>query len=363
MRIDSSDKATSPAEGNRVSPERFYEQVLHTFESAEKKMGGPVSYFFLIGGFHVHLRFAGPALVPLLTPALMHLAEDQPEKVDLTICLWDSASTGVKMVPPPWSADDNGLRGEIRGFNTTELQTNFSLGTGILSLLHKSKDAAIYWIRDAVQVPYYETGAPMLTILNWWMSAHGRQIVHAGAVGNSEGAVLLVGRSGSGKSSTSLSCLVSGLTYLSDDYCLVANEPEPFVYSIFCSGKVNAEDAGRYPSLGATLSNASRLGPEKALFFLNKEFASSIVSGKPLKAILIPKVVGRSDTRLVKVSPSTTLLALAPSTIFQLAGAGHDVLNRVRDLAAVLPCYVLELGSERGEIPSVISRFLLEGKP
>ncbi len=253
------------------------------------------------------------------------------------------------------------MRGEIRGFNTPVLQTNFSLGTGILSLLHRSKDIALYWIRDASQVPYYETGAPMLTILNWWMSAHGRQIVHAGAVGNSEGAVLLVGRSGSGKSSTSLSCLLSGLLYVSDDYCMVSKDPEPFVHSVFSSGKVNAEDAGRFSSLITTLSNASRLGPEKALFFLNQEFARRIVSGLPLKAILIPRVAGRSETRLVEVSRSTSLMALAPSTIFQLAGAGHEVLNTVGELARALPGYVLELGTDRAAIPSVISRFLSEG--
>lgn len=362
MSTDLSREKGTPVEAVAAGPEGFFEQALQAFESAQEKMGGPIDRFFRIGGFHVHLRFAGPALAPLITRAMLHLAEDKPDHVDLTICLWDSVSTGVRMVPPAWQSEDNGVRGEIRGFNTPAVRTTYNMGSGILSVLHKSRDVAVYWTRDAGQLPYWESGAPLLTIMNWWMSAHGRQIVHAGAVGNSDGAVLFVGKGGSGKSSTSLSCLVHGLSYLSDDYCLVATNPVPFVYSIFSSGKVNPEDANRYPSLHTVLSNATRLGPEKALFFLNEEFTEKIMTGLPLKAILIPRVTGRPETRLVKVSRAASLLALAPSTIFQLPGAGHDVFNCLKDLTAVLPSYLLELGTERAEIPVVISRFLAEGK-
>jgi hypothetical protein len=359
---DLSKQEGAPVDTGQSGPECFFDEALQAFESAEGKMGGPVERFFRIGGYCVRLRFAGQALVPLITRAMMHLVEQNPAHVDLTICLWDSVSTGVRMVPPAWQADDNGVRGEIRGFNTPMVRTTFNLGSGILSVLHKSKDIAVYWTRDSGELPYWESGAPLLTILNWWMGAHGRQIVHAGAVGNPDGAILLVGKGGSGKSSTSLSCLVHGLSYLSDDYCLVATKPAPFVYSIFSSGKVNPEDAKWYPSLNTVLSNARRLGPEKALFFLNEEFTDRILTGMPLKAILIPRVTGRPETRLVKVSRAASLLALAPSTIFQLPGAGHDVFNCLRDLTAVLPSYLLELGTERAKIPGVISRFLAEGK-
>ena len=359
MRADSIDRSDSQATGVTASPEIFFDQVVRAFESAERKMGGPFDHLFKIGGYHVRLRFAGSALVPLITPALKHLTEfPRAGKVDLTICLWDSVSTGARMPPPPWRIEQNGVRGEISGFNSATLRTTYNIGSGILSVLDTSKDVAVYWIRDFAQLPYYESGAPLLTILNWWMSAHQRRILHAGAVGNSKGAVLLVGRGGSGKSSTTLACLSSGLLYLGDDYCMVSSAPIPFVHSIFSSGKVNAEDTRLFPLLDGSLSNAARLGPEKALFFLNARFPQSIVSGLPLRAFLIPKVSGRSETRLVKVSSSASLLALAPSTIFQLPGAGHEVFDGLIGLVRNLPSYVLELGTERGRIPSVITEFL-----
>ena len=361
MSTDTSENTGTVRETRATSPETFFEQALSAFEHAERRMGSPIDCFFRIGGYHLQLRFAGPALVPLITRAMMHLAEDKPDRVDLTICLWDSVSTGSRMVSPPWDSTDNGVRGEIRGFNTAAIQTTYNLGSGILSVLHKSRDIAAYWTRDAARLPYWESGAPLLTILNWWMGAHGRQIIHAGAVGSSRGALLLVGKGGSGKSSTSLACLASGLSYISDDYCLVSGGHDPYVYSIFSSGKVNAEDARLYPSLRTTLSNGMRLSTEKALFFLNEEFAGRIVDGLPLKAILIPRVTGRPNTRLVKVSRSASLLALAPSTIFQLPGAGREVFNCLKDLTAVLPSYLLELGTSREEVAAAIKQFLAEG--
>ena len=93
MRIDN--RPTRPPhlqKGNRVSPEYFYEQVLHTFESRRKE--DRVARFPIFSGSvgFMCTLVSPTALVPLLvTPALMHLAEDRPEKVDLTEDLWDSA--------------------------------------------------------------------------------------------------------------------------------------------------------------------------------------------------------------------------------------------------------------------------------
>ena len=44
------------------------------------------------------------------------------------------------------------------------------------------------------------------------MSDRNLQYVHAGAVGNKNGGILLVGKGGSGKSSTALACLKSDFT-------------------------------------------------------------------------------------------------------------------------------------------------------
>ena len=46
--------------------------------------------------------------------------------------------------------------------------------------------------------------APFRTILTWWAADHRLALVHAAAVATGDGAVVLAGTSGAGKSTTAL---------------------------------------------------------------------------------------------------------------------------------------------------------------
>jgi hypothetical protein len=199
-----------------------------------------------------------------------------------------------------------------------------------------------------------------MTILNCWMSGQGRRLVHAAAVGVPEGGVLLVGKGGSGKSSTAVGALLSDLQYAGDDYCLIAADDPPHIHSLYSSAKVNGPDAARYPALRTALSNPDMLASEKALYFLYPQFAHKIVTGFPMRAVLMPKVTGMTETRLVKSSPAVALAALAPSTIFQLSGSGANDFRMIASLVKQSPSYLLELGTDRSQIAPAISRLLIQ---
>src|SRR5687768_16390025 len=82
----------------------YFQSVYDLFKSAQQKTR-PVERNYLIGGYYIRLSFAGAALLSL-TKALEHLAADEHSTPDLTICLWDSESTGQRMVPRPWQDSD-----------------------------------------------------------------------------------------------------------------------------------------------------------------------------------------------------------------------------------------------------------------
>lgn len=341
-----------------ADPLGFFQVVQKKFEEAERNAGGPVDVFCEMAGYKIRLRFAGPALMPFLLPALEHLISAPCSTPALTICLWDNVSTRTKMPPPPWSQSAYIPRSGVDGFADDRIYTAFDLAADVLSLLDTERNLAFYWIRDARRVPFFESGAPLRTILHWWMSNHQRQLIHAGAVGNAEGGVILVGKGGSGKSSTCLLCLESPLLYAGDDYCLIATALAPHVHSIYSSGKIEANDIGRFPFLAPALSNADRLDREKALYFLHQHFPGKISAGFPIRAILVARVTGRRETGLKKISDAASLLALAPSTIFQLPGAGHESFKSLSNVVKQVPSFVLELGTNFAEIPATISRLL-----
>jgi len=301
---------------------------------------------------------------------LEHWAVEPNGQPDLTIHLWDDASTNTQMPPPPWLGygvyDPNGgmkgvygKRGEVRGFNTDRIRTAFQWGSDVLSVLDIEQGRAIFWTRNAEHLPQWEIGSPLRNILHWWLNKQGMQYIHAGAVGTPEGGVLLVGKGGSGKSTTALTCLNSDLVYVSDDYCLVSTDPTPTALNLYNTGKVREDNIHRVPHLAPVIHNIDKLDQEKALFFLNRFMPEKLSKGFPLKAILIPRVTGKVDTTLTSAPDTAGLSALTLSTVHQLPGAGPAALQIIKRLTSQIPCYYLELGTDLAQIPRVIKEMLV----
>lgn len=353
--------ATSEKLGDTNQKARdFFALASDNFSSAQTATER-VDRFYTIGGCTVCLNFAGPALVDRMTPAFEHLATEPVIDPDLIVGLWDSASTHTIMPPPPWTTHDYIGRGEIRGYNDERMHTAFHLGANALSMLDLAQDRALYWVSDATQVPYYESGSPLRFILHWWMPSRGLRFVHSGAVGQANGGVLLAGKGGTGKSTTTLACLEQGFLYAGDDYVLVSINEDPWVFSLYNTAKLEADHIQKLPFLLPAISNRHRLESEKALVFVHPHFPEQTTSGFPLRAILVPQITGSPQTRLRPASPAIGLRALATSTIFQLPGAGQRDLDALSQFVGGLPTYVLELGTDIAAIPQVLADFLSGG--
>jgi hypothetical protein len=335
----------------------YFESVYELFESSQQQTGA-VERDFIIGGRRIRLNFAGTALLPL-TRALEHLAADNDATPDLTICLWDSESTGQAMVQRPWQEDDFLARGVIQGYNTERIYTAFQHGSGAVNVLDVERNLAVFWAPDS-RLPYWEYGSPLRSILHWWLLSRGLQLVHAAAVGNANGGVLIGGKGGSGKSTTALTCLDSNLSYVGDDYTLLALDSGPVVHSLYNSAKLNSDHVQRFPTLLPKIANPERLAEEKALLFVNEHYPSKVANQLPVRAMLVPRVTGLPETRWKRASVAMTLAALAPSTIFQLPRAGNEAFKFLAAFARQLPCYSLEVGTNFSTSPLAIEQLLAE---
>ncbi len=325
----------------KPSPLLFFDQVYNAYHKAEKLSGGSNEYFYSIAQFPVRLRFAGPALISSITPALEHLAVSFSKTPALTICVWDSVSTGTEIPSPPWNFEDYGEKGEVRGFNNDRIKTFFQLGSNALTMIDLERNLAIFWVRSVNNLPYYIQGAPLLFLFHAWFDRKGVQLVHAGALGIKSGGVLLAGKSGSGKSTICLSSVGLELRYLGDDYCLV-DKKSLVLFSLYNSGKLVAADVSKFSFLNAALSNREKLNSEKGLFFLYPHFSDKLLTSAPLRAILISRFGSGRLARLTPASAADALRALAPSTIFQLPAAGTATLSALLDIVKSVPVFYLD---------------------
>ena len=336
-----------------MNPRDLWDGARQRFREAARS-AGHLQRDIRIAGAPIHLEFAGPRMLPILLPALGHVqAGEDPSALKLMV--WDRAGTGVDFPRAPWSGDSIIRRGQIEGWNHADIQLAIEAGFGGVSLCDRLNHEAIFFAPDAGTIPYYESASPLRAIFSWALAANGLQLIHAGAVGRNGAGVLLVGKGGSGKSTSCLLCLEAGFQYVSDDYSVLGATPAPRVHTIYNSAKVRAEDADKFSALFRERPPETQ---EKAHVFIRDRLPAQLVDSLHLKAIVMPRVVGAGETRLTPGSAVEALRSLAPSTIFQLPGAGKQAFDFLGGIVRVLPSYHLELGGRRSDVPRVIGELL-----
>jgi hypothetical protein len=344
-----------------VDAEGFFDVIRTQVAIAERAADKVLERWFEIAGLTLRLRFFGTTLEPYVAPALSHLEIGELRgAADLTLHCWDCASLGTEFPRAPVAMGAFTPRGEIHGLNNRRFHAAFEPGGRQLSLFDARLRQAVYCVGAAAGIPRFEIAEPIRTILSWFMRENGRQLIHAAAVGEPEGGVLLIGRSGAGKSNTALGCLASRLRYAADDFCAVSADANPKVYSLYCTGKTHAVDWDRHPFLTTLSPNLDPQRCEKAIYFLSQSCPQKLISEFPLRAILLPRRDGVScDIR--PISPATALHLAAPDTATLLPDAGSEVMRCIAQLVRTVPCYELLLGSVPEEITGVISRLLASG--
>lgn len=340
-----------------IGPGDFFERAYEVFLTARAKAEVACRGSYRIGGMAARLEIAGVEMQSRLERAVRHLQSENEEESQLTICAWDSAASRTPMITPSWSEADYGARGEVRAFNDARFRTAFDHGSDALSMVDHERRIALFWTRDATRLPLYESGAPFRTILSWCAERNGGVLMHCGAVSNDSGGVLLAGAGGSGKSTSTLLCLKAGWNYLGDDYCVVQPSPQPQVFSLYNSAKLTRDSAERF-SLEAVLPPAHHLDQMKELFFLSDTPGLRLAGSAVCRLLLLPCVTTQAQTTVEAASPGEALRAVAPSSIFQLSGAGAMAFERLTQLVRILPVMRLKLGSDFARIPDVIARCL-----
>ena len=358
---------------HRVIDEAFDDAVLRV---------GIRSRTYAIAGETLQVEFAGDSLVAPLTRALAHLSTDSSDKPTATIRIWDSRSTGrklpmlanslLRLLDRTW-LDDRDLRGEINGYSDGTIRAAY-YGPQLLALYDTTTRSGIFWLDDAEALPWYEPGAPFRVILDWIVSSPTRQLVHAGAIASASGGVLLGGAGGSGKSTTALACLRSGigspagtgLQYVSDDYVIIDRTSEPIAWGPYSTAKVKGTaDLERFPTLATGITNLARAREqtghphaEKPMLFVHEQHPDRCVASVPLRALVFPKYLALDECTIAEVPRTMAFKMLAPSTIQQVPSARSQAMRCMRSLAMSLPSYALGLPTDAAKIPAAIEEII-----
>ena len=257
----------------------------------------------------------------------------QSKTPDLTIVFWDEQATCWN-TPPYDESMSSGSRMIFRdGKSRFAWDTDSRCWTTYNSITKRG-----YWqVPRLTSVEAHEFAAPFRKIFHWWSSDLGMQLVHAAAVGRSEGGVLLVGRGGSGKSTSALSVLGHDLMFAGDDYCLVSLDGNPRVFSLYGTGKLDAQSASKLPLLEQSFHASDLRIQDKAVICAAQIFPESMIHQMPLRAIVVPNIAHHREPQLSRISGAEALRAVAPSTLLQMPGERALAMSRLADLNQCRP--------------------------
>ena len=349
---------------------QLLDRLEQSFLNDAATAGGPVQQWYRIGGHDVCVRTIPEQDARRLRPALGHLAlsEASASAVGLTISAWNGATPSappvladlLRRLQANWCAEC-GPRGEVLELHSVGISAIYNAGPNVLTVIDFERNWGWLLKLDDDAFPYWEVGSPFRFLLHEWFAARGLQYVHGAAIGTEKGGVLLVGKGGSGKSTTALLCAAAGMHYAGDDYCLI-DPSRAWAHSLYNTGKLKGpDDYARLPELKGLSTNPDsfeRGGDGKGVYFLDEIWPDRVVAGMPLRAIVVPRITGQAASSVEPCSAFDAVVAMLPSTVAQLPAASNEDCDRMVALAEKLPAYVLHLGTDIRGIPAALTTLL-----
>ena len=200
------------------------------------------------------------------------------------------------------------------------------------------------------------------SLIGVWLNDLGTPFLHGGVVVRDGQGILLGGSGGSGKSTTALSCLEAGWDYLGDDAIAVGQfDANSFVaHSVYSTATLAPDHMHNFNRLISHSIRGFNPGEDKDLVILTRLYPGQMQRSARIKALVIPKVTGKTTPAVCPLRKIDAMLLVAPSSVLYLPNAGAAYLNLLGSIIQSVPCYMLELGGDIGQIPGCMSTILKE---
>lgn len=342
--------------------DQFYAAASRATSAAFSRVSHPIVHDLEMAGLILRLRFAGDRLLPFILPAFSHaIIPESDRQPDYSVDIWDSDSTGTPLPPAPCHLDDILARGELRGLRSDRHETAYHTHARMLSLVDHEAQTGIVCFGTSRSIPAFEWACPLRGILSWILRRKGIAMIHAAAVGTPDGALLIAGNSGAGKSSTALRCLAGGLHYYGDDLCAVSPlDSHAQVHCVYSSGKTYRRDEPYFPELAACIRDHREEEYEKSIYFFANIMPRIPGNTGMIRGVVVPQQDPSMPLGITRMSIARVLSIVASSTRTLLPDAGTEVNRILSRVFHTTPCFQLNLGNDRQKLPEAIRHCLAD---
>jgi hypothetical protein len=320
-----------------------------------------ISKYIIIGQDIVQFNFLGNELMPVFFSAFRHLEvtyDNLDSSPALIINLWDRGSTGIGIKSPPWIQTTPHHLGLIETYTYDSYFTLQQPGSGAVYMFDEKIKTAFYYVPVKGNIPIWESDFPFRMIFHWHFKNTPFQPVHSAAIGNAKGGIILAGKGGSGKSTTTLSCINSTLKIAGDDYVLL-DTSHHVAYSLFHICKITRNSLELLSDKSFDPNTLSEPNEGKFRISLFDNFRKDLIRSVTVKAIVLPEITNNRATDFEPCSNALAMMALAPTTLFQLPGLREHAFEKMSKFVRQIPAYHLRLGQDIDTIPDVIDELIV----
>lgn len=260
----------------------------------------------------------------------------EPAPFRLTVI--DDGETGCRpsLDWPTWWFEPFGIvRPELSG----DVKLALDIHSQSLCAYDPRSREAVVWFHDIAKIFYWFAATPFRLQLSWFADSFNGEMIHAAAIEVGGSAALLVGPTGAGKSTLTLSAMCEGARILGDDFSLLDGE---FCHPIYRRTKFHDTTMRFFDhSIDAigTVMNAGVPG-EKRIVDTRDEFLRP--TGSPIAAVFVPRIGDRAQVR--SISESHAVRSTLGPTMMGLLGGSHGTLQRIVNLVRTVPTYEIEVG-------------------
>ena len=303
-----------------------------------KASRGVVIQRFAVAGLRIETRIAGVQLSRLMTRPFAPMQTQSADEPDLvwTVCEGDGE------IP---SAPTRDLHGTLfAGRDHDMIAERWLFSDTVFDPVARTIRTIT---RSPSELTLYERAKPLLRVLNLSLYECGILITHAALIGRDGRGVLVTGRGGMGKTTTSAVALLRGLEFLSDDFVAVeARADGYFGHMLFNSLMLEQQHIKRLPRLAEIADYPKYKFETKALAHPDGLEGARLQQRLKIVAVLVPAIVDRTEGGLLPLSKGEALRALGPSSVFASPRREKSRFDFYQTMLARLPCYRLELGSD-----------------
>ena len=333
--------------------------------AARESADAAVEFACVLAGHPARFRVVGRRWGSIIAAAFAHLPRPGLDtEAELVVELAEQSAAGFG--EPPRELDELLLPGARDStMASTDGRWVLYRRNAMLMCLDRSLGRIVGWSQAADRLSLAEQGRPLDGPLFLWLLDRGIRKVHAGLIAAQGRGILVAGKSGSGKTTTVLSCLLEGFEFVSDDHVgIEARQDGGYAgHGINASADLDANDAGRFPLLLEHAIEGTLPEEDKLLIRLSAACPERLRPAAGVDLLLLPRVTGSSRQALHPARKNEALLRLASSSLWMPHHPREEGLQSLVALVERVPAYWLELGGRTDSIAPALRTLLREVFP